>query len=252
MHLNRYSGVGNPEKRVLFLHGFLGRGSDWQSLVTRLDVPVEAWCPDLPGHGVTPPMRLAPTLNALAKWITKCDLVVAYSMGARLALMAAMTQAADQTPLFLESGSIGIEDPAFRTQRVDLDHQRAEQIRTQSPERFLQEWYSLPIWHTLGEEHKARLVRERSREAHPDGWATALEAFSTGNQVYALPFLRQRLANTLTFIAGEKDEAYRRQAEFLQSELPHAHCVVVPEAGHNVHEEKPAIWLDLLRGALRK
>ena len=41
------------------------------------------------------------------------------------------------------------------------------------------------------------------------------------------------------FIAGEEDAKYRREAQAMAASVPDGRAVLVPEAGHAVHLERP-------------
>ena len=92
---------GRPNKPpIVFLHGFLGAGSDWGEIAAPLAEDYFCVCPDLPGHGanITRDLnaqlsipQLALELRALCAALSlSAPIVVGYSLGGRVALAAAL------------------------------------------------------------------------------------------------------------------------------------------------------------------
>jgi 2-succinyl-6-hydroxy-2,4-cyclohexadiene-1-carboxylate synthase len=112
---------------VLFLHGFLGKGSDWAGVANRLSDEFYCLAPDLPGHGQTHVRgtddlftmeNTAQGLYELTRQLGSSLYAVAgYSMGGRLALYFAATFPHALKRLVLESTSPGLRTEEERAAR---------------------------------------------------------------------------------------------------------------------------------------
>src|SRR5690606_6250597 len=138
---------GSPA--VLLLHGFLGRGADWDPVALRLARLFRPLVPDLPGHGRAVGLAevaytmdgaadaLAATLDALG---LERAAVAGYSMGGRLALHFALRHPERTAALVTVSASPGLRTEAERAARRALDAERATEIAADLP-AFLDRWY---------------------------------------------------------------------------------------------------------------
>lgn len=232
------------------IHGSFGCGADWREIASRLDRP--SYAPDLPGHGTrpaTPAASFSATVDELVGILpTGCDLV-GYSLGGRLALAAALRAPRGTVrSLVLESAHPGLEPKAQRA-RLDEDRARAERLE-RDPEDFLREFYSAPLFATF-REHDAfeAVLAERIARAQrePAALAATLVALSPGNQPQLANELIASAIPTM-LVAGEKDQKYATLARDLLAADPagRLRLAVVPDAGHNVHFEKPDDFVAVL------
>jgi 2-succinyl-6-hydroxy-2,4-cyclohexadiene-1-carboxylate synthase len=251
----RCAGDGQP---LLLLHGFAGSGALWTPLVPAL--VAQGWhviAPDLLGHGASDapsdPARyaareqaadLAALLETLR--IASCS-VLGYSMGGRLALHFTLEYPERVSTLVLESASPGLADPAERAARRQADEALAQAIEERGMDWFASYWENLPLFASRrqqGAERSAHLRAQWSAQ-RPHGLAASLRGFGTGT----MPPLWERLgaiqAPTL-LIAGALDPKYVAIARAMAERIPHSRLVVVPEAGHTVHLERPDDWLAAL------
>ncbi len=243
----------------VLVHGFTGSSASWSArLVDGLAgaglTPVMV---DLPGHGsetgVTDPSLFTldatlARLGAAGSW--PADLV-GYSMGGRLALHFAAAFPERVRRLVLESTSPGLETEAERVERRATDAALAARILTEGIEWFVDHWEVQPLFEPRSRLDPAILARERELRLRNDArsLAAALTALGSG----ALPSLwdRLHLLETPTLlIVGELDPKFESVAERMIRTMPNAHMVVVPGAGHTVHLEAPAAWLDAVVGFL--
>ncbi|WP_051488210.1 alpha/beta fold hydrolase [Salinivibrio socompensis] len=107
-----YQQGGNEEgRKVVFLHGLLGSGQDWQGVTSRL-TDCHWLCLDLPGHGDSvdcPSVDFATTVDAVRQicdqvWGNQSAYVVGYSLGARIAMHLATAYPARWQGVLLEAG----------------------------------------------------------------------------------------------------------------------------------------------------
>jgi 2-succinyl-6-hydroxy-2,4-cyclohexadiene-1-carboxylate synthase len=76
----------------------------------------------------------------------------------------------------------------------------------------------------------------RSRRA--EGLARSLEGAGVGSQAFLLPRLEE-LTMPVLILCGGRDQKFVTLAEQMHEVLSHSTMVVVPEAGHAVHLERP-------------
>lgn len=245
---------------LVLLHGFMGSSASWggavvDGLASTGRSPVLV---DLPGHGrhagVVAPWRF--TVEAVAADILRyaahspVDLV-GYSMGGRLALDFAVTYPDRVRTLVLESASPGLETDEERAARRADDEELANRLEDDGIERFVDYWEDLPLFESqkaLPSEVRAGHRAGRLRN-HAPSLAAALRGLGTGalpSHWSALP----RCPVPTLILVGEMDTRYAEIGERMQARMPNAQLVVVPGAGHTVHLEKPAAWVEAVVGFL--
>ncbi len=244
----------------LFLHGFLGNGSDWGRVLAAwprgLSRPARVLAPDLPGHGATP-LDAAPALS-YAGWGAWLDayldavqvrgplVVVGYSLGGRVALAWAARRPERVRALALVATHPGLADPAQRARRAALDDRRAHAIRTQGLAAFLRAWYDQPLF-ALRQRPRARaaLVAARARQ-DPAAMAAVVAGLSPGRQPPLWDALA-RLAPRVFYVAGRRDAKYTALARRLSRfHPPLMRIAIVEKAGHILPYDAPRTLARLL------
>lgn len=253
---------GQEGMPVLFLHGFMGSGEEWGSIIEALGPGIRGWCPDLPGHGRTHAPKgeaghsVETCIEALLqgldeRGVTRCP-IVGYSMGGRVALQLAIRHPDRVQRLILESASPGIEDGAQRAVRRARDERMAEELRALKNDRegfraFLEKWYRHPLFDSL--EHlpalRAALVETRLKNS-PDGLAESILGMGAAAQPSLWNSLDALTCPTL-LIVGTLDRKYRQIGEQISESHPSIAIHEIDECGHNVHLEKPAAYVTVLR-----
>lgn len=244
---------------VLLLHGFMGAASDWRAVVAALEVQYRCLAVDLPGHGRSVGLaREAYTMAGAAKGLVKvldeaglerCA-IVGYSMGGRLALYFALAYPERCTRLLLESASPGLEAEAERAARRAEDEGRARRLVEEGLAVFLKNWYHQPLFASLGRQEGLveTLIARRLRN-DPHELARSLRGMGTGQQ----PSLWERLGDlrvSTLALTGALDPKYAGIVRRMGRLNPHVQAVVVSGAGHNVHAEAPALYLNHLNDFL--
>lgn len=238
-------GEGSP---VVMLHGFSGSADSMAGLAKRLARHHRVIRIDLVGHGLSqkPADPEAYTMDAAVRQVLdviqqRCDEPVAligYSMGARVALAAALTAPELFRAVVLISGTAGIADPARRAARQTADEALADRIEAEGIEWFADHWMSQPFFETqrrLGPEHVAEARRQRL-DNDPKALANVLRGMGTGAQP-SYWHLLSRLEVPLLFITGEEDRKFSEIGEQIVAAVPQGMLVVVPDAGHATHLE---------------
>jgi 2-succinyl-6-hydroxy-2,4-cyclohexadiene-1-carboxylate synthase len=234
---------------VLYLHGFLGCGDDWNEIVYRLGGDFSHLTVDLPGHRM--PARSFPpeyySMSGCAELIVslldhlrieRCHLV-AYSMGGRFALFLLTHYPDFFLSAVIESASPGLKTEAERAVRKQQDELWIERLRERSIDEFLHDWYAQPLFQTMNRS-KPRFERMlQSRAGHdPSALALSLQHMGTG---VMLPLWENLPGITipLLFVAGERDEKYCALAHEMANLCPYAQAAIIGNAGHNTHFERP-------------
>lgn len=238
---------------VVLLHGFLGRGADWDAV--RLGLPAE-WdvcAPDLPGHGAARDLpEAACSIDAAADLVVNeiegpVDLV-GYSMGGRLALHVAVTRPEAVRRLVLVAASPGLRTEAERAARRRLDAERAAAIAADLP-AFVDRWYRMPLF-DLDDALRQRLTADRIAHNDPVGLGRSLRGMGTGAQPSHWDALAGIRAPTLA-VAGARDAKFVRLARAM-AEAGGVETAVVPGAAHLLPAEAPDAVAALLTDFLTR
>lgn len=252
-------GGGSP---LVLLHGFTGAASAWSGHAHALGDRWAVIAPDLLGHGATEapidPERyaagrqvadLALMLDALAPGPVA---LLGYSMGARLALAFTAAFPDRVARLVLESGTAGIARDDERARRRFADDALACRIERDGIAAFVAEWERLPLWASQAALPDA--VRQRQREQRlanrPGGLAGSLRGFGQGVQP-ALWVDLPRLPMPVLAVAGELDAKYAALAARIGAAVPNGTSVVIRNAGHAPHLERPDDFRDVVAHFLR-
>ena len=236
---------------LLLLHGFTGSAATWAPFLPRLAERHDVVAVDLLGHGASDrprdparhaAARVADDLAALLEALGVARAaVLGYSMGGRLALHLALAHPDRVEALVLESASAGIADAAERRARAAADARLADDLERDGIAAFVARWERLPLWASQASLPAA--ARERLRAQRLANDPAALAASLRGAGAGVTPPVHERLtalrAPTL-LVAGALDAKYARLARELAAAIPDAPAVVVPDAGHAVHLERPA------------
>ncbi|MCA9878187.1 MAG: 2-succinyl-6-hydroxy-2,4-cyclohexadiene-1-carboxylate synthase [Thermomicrobiales bacterium] len=253
------TGAGRP---LVLLHGFTGSHETWLPLVTRFAETRLVATLDLPGHGrsqlpSSQTWSFASVVDDLA-WLIAAlpggaaDLL-GYSMGGRIALALAATHPDRVRNLVLESASPGIADDQERDMRVRADAHLADRLQESGIEAFVADWEQLPMWQSqakLSEHDRER--QRRIRLSHtPDGLAANLRATGAGAQPSYWAQLSS-LQMPALLIAGGLDRKFTHIANAMNAAIPNSWLEIVPNAGHAVHLEQPAVYVQLVSQFLNR
>lgn len=235
---------------LVLLHGFLGRGADWGPVAARFAGARRVLAPDLPGHGTAPNTAMDTLYDAVHALADRLDAervagldLVGYSMGGRLALLFALRYPEFVRRLVLVSASPGLRTEAERAARRASDAALAAEIVADFP-GFLDRWTRGPLFASLTDDQRARIVAERLAHGRPEALARALVGMGTG----AMPSLWEPL-RTLGVethaVVGALDAKYVALAQGMAASGP-ARVHIIPGAGHNLLAEAPDGLADLL------
>lgn len=243
---------GPPEGTpILLLHGFTWDSSLWEGLAVALGPDFRAIAVDLPGHGGTgwPPRARFSDIAAVIPSLLPDTrpILTGYSLGARVALAAALAAPDAFAGLVIVSGSAGISDDADRLRRAAEDDALAADIRREGIERFVERWERHPLFESqrrLPAEVRATLRSVRLAQ-DPEGLARSLEILGQGRMPPLWSDLgRVRLPTAI--VAGADDSRYATIARRLGAAIRGASLTLVPACGHAVPLEAPDALADVI------
>ena len=207
---------------MICLHGFLGRGADWDFL---RDAGFEIQAPSFFAGDSLDSIR--PSRN---------DILLGYSMGARLALQLMRMHPVSKAILI--SAGIAPAEPG----RQELDETWARRFESEPWDSIVEAWNSQSVFGG----RKNPLARN---EADYDRRALAAALRDWGPAVMHMS-VKDINVPTL-WIAGEHDPKYRDAAKRASQKLPNSELWICPDAGHRVPWEQPQRFIDRLREFVR-
>ncbi|MFN0248455.1 MAG: alpha/beta fold hydrolase [Kofleriaceae bacterium] len=229
------------EQHRCLLHGFLGDSSVW-------DGSVEGDAVALPGHrgGVLVAPTWAENVELMAERVHGCDVVIGYSLGARVALGLLAIGAVPRAVLI--SANPGIEDHArdasdarhdTRGVRRASDRAWATRFRTEPLGDVLDAWEAQPLFATQSRVAPDVLARRRVRRLQLDGeqLAQSLEAMGLAE----MPDYRAVIDERCTFVVGAEDAKFLAIARGLGAPLH-----LIDQCGHDPLLEQPAALAKVL------
>ena len=227
---------------IVLLHGFTHTGASWSAVAQALPERYRALVPDLRGHGAASgarPIGPAECVADVAARAPERFAVAGYSMGARVALLTALTHPVRVERLALVGVTPGIADPVEREARRESDEALAAEIGAEGIEAFAARWGRLPLFKGQPAAVAEAAHADRLRN-DPAGLAAALRGL--GPAAFEPMWGRlEELPMPVTLIVGERDAKFRKIAERMEARLRHAEVLVVPGAGHAVHLEAPRL-----------
>lgn len=222
--------------RCALLHGFAGDPASWH------DVAIEGDRIALPGHVGGGPV--APTwaanLDTIAARIGRCDVVIGYSLGARVAL--GLVVAGHALRAVLISVNPGIADHERAARRTG-DAAWAELARSRGTASFIDAWQAQPLFASQLRAPADRLAARRARRLalDPEQLAKSLETMGLAE----MPDYRSLVDSRFALIAGADDAKYVAIARGLPA--PHQ---LIADSGHDPLLEQPAALAQAIARAL--
>jgi 2-succinyl-6-hydroxy-2,4-cyclohexadiene-1-carboxylate synthase len=248
---------------ALLLHGFTGDRTSWDTVARELALTHRVVVPDLPGHGETR-VRDTPGRHGMAHTCRLLEsvaevlaierfTVIGYSMGGRLALYLALEKPRLVERLVLESASPGLAEDSERSVRRASDEELARFIESRPIDAFVDRWEAQQLFATqraLPLDVKRR-IRNRRLACDRKGLAASLREMGTGAQAWLGDRLGE-VAAPVMLIAGERDAKFTAIAREMARSFRDARLSLIPRAGHDVHTEAPAQFLDVVRDFMQQ
>lgn len=222
--------------RCTLLHGFAGDPSAWDAVIAAWSAPLAPHAIALPGHGGGGVRDgWSANVGAVAAAIARDDIVVGYSLGARVALGLLAADACARVVLVSVNPGLPADALAERAARRAGDAAWAEMLRTRGLAEFADAWQAQPLFASQARAPAdARAVRRAARLRHdPEQLARALEHMGLA----AMPDYRARLATTadrIALVVGGDDDKFCALAR--ASGLP---FTTIAACGHDPTLEQP-------------
>lgn len=200
------------------LHGFLGRGADWDFLRQA-------------GFDIRAPSFFAgDSLEAVQPAAE--DVLLGYSMGARLALH--LMQGHRVSKAVLISAGMASPEPG----RQELDETWARRFESEAWDSVVGAWNAQAVFGG----RKNPLLRNEA-DFDRSALARAMRDWSPG----VLHMNLKDIAIPTLWVAGELDAKYREAATRAAERLSSAELWICPDAGHRVPWEQPARFIARIR-----
>jgi 2-succinyl-6-hydroxy-2,4-cyclohexadiene-1-carboxylate synthase len=243
----------------------MGNTTEFEPVISLLSEQFSYLTIDLPGHGKTQVLggdecytmaNIAQALIALLDKlnIAKCFLV-GYSMGGRLALYLTLHFPERFVKVVLESASPGLKTEAERLERVKRDLQIARKLERSTAREdflaFLSFWYKQPIFGEINQHPEFEQMIENRLQNNPIGFAKSLRFMGTGCQ----PSLWEKLGNNnipLLLLAGGYDDKFIQINREMAKKSDCTKLEIINHAGHNIHFENPAAFVESVSYFFRK
>ncbi len=241
---------------LLFLHGFMGNGKDFNAVISLLSEKFNCLAVDLPGHGHTQVnagdefYSLANTANGLINWLEELKIkpcfLLGYSMGGRLALYLALHYPQYFQKVILESASPGLKTEKERSQRYLSDLNLAEELKKQDLEDFLKSWYDKLLFKTFKNHPDFNTILAQRLQNNPIELAKSLRWMGTGNQ----PSLWEKLSESqisFLLLVGELDKKFIKINQEMANLCSSVKLEIISNCGHNIHLENPQQWVKVVK-----
>lgn len=199
---------------LICLHGFLGRGADWDFL---RDAGFDIHAPSL---------FAGDSLDSIRP--NSDDILLGYSMGARLALQLMQTHRVAKAVLI----SAGIAPP--EPGRQELDETWARRFESENWDSVINAWNAQSVF--------AGRANPLTRNEADYDRATLAAALREPRHLHL-----ESISVSTLWVAGEDDVKYREAARRAASQLPNAELWICPGAAHRVPWEQPEKFVARLR-----
>ena len=230
-----YESVGNGSRKICFVHGFTQTGKSWTQAARCISDTTSTFI-DAPDHGESQgtSLTLSESGDSIAK-IAQGMVLIGYSMGARMALHAALQHPHSMNGLVLVSGTPGIEDNAERTSRIQSDDALALHIESVGTSVFIEEWIRQPLFakSEFGDDE----IRDRCRNT-ASSLASSLRMCGTGQQEPLWSRIHE-IDIPVLLVAGARDEKFSAIADRMHQSIPQSTLCILDNAGHNAHLDQP-------------
>jgi len=253
----------DPQKQsILFLHGFGGCSSDWNETISLIGSEFQILTIDLPGFGKSSKPRddkfyqidfLVQLIDDILSELKLAEVVLTgYSMGGRLALQFTSKHPEKVRALILESSSPGIKTKSERQLRIKSDAALISFINKNSLKDFFTFWQNLPLFATqknLPVKKRRSILLNKINANSKTGLIKSLINFGQGEMKNLWNKLSRIRIPTL-LLTGALDTKYTSIQQEMVKLIPNSSHKIIEDAGHNLHLEKPEVFVNLVRDFL--
>lgn len=214
---------------VWAIHGFLGKGSDWDVLQMKQLEPVEI--DSFSGSSLS---VWADQLNTyIEEHGSSPSILMGYSLGGRLALHALCQKPSLWQAAIIISAHPGLARPDLKEERLKNDSLWAKRFEEEPWEYLMTSWNSQAIF---SQDNSVPIRQEREYERLQ--LAKQLRSFSLGHQAD----LKEPLSSLpipVLWMVGEKDQKFREAAQTIELSHPLSQHVTIEQVGHRLMWTEP-------------
>lgn len=227
------------------LHGAVGMSADWRDFASNPMIKGDAGelrKLDLWRFLDCCPMPLSQVGDTLAEEITRIDpapVLLAYSMGGRLALHALLARPDAWKGAIIVSAHTGLNDEAEKAERREKDATWSALALKSDWTDFLSQWEGQSIL-SSSDSLPDRLQLKTRRASI----ARSFIDWSLGAQQNLLDKLPSIHCPVL-WVTGQSDEKFTRVGSLAEEKLADGDHQIVPDCGHRVPWEKPEQFVGL-------
>ena len=261
-YIIHYYVAGNKDNPVLiFFHGFLGSGLDWEEVIDHFAKKYFCIAIDLPAHGKTSvkfsqaDYSMEAFSDVFCRFINDIGIskpvLIGYSMGGRLILFLLVHYPKIWKAAVLESASPGLRTAKEREERRKKDAKIARKLETETYDKFLTDWYRQPLFQSLKNNKKFPKLFLQRLENNPHLLAISLRMMGLGAQP-SLWKAGQRIDTPILLLTGEFDRKFRNILSDTHAVYPRSELRIIEKAGHNAHFEQPLTYYKLVDQFLNK
>ena len=262
LHVKSF-GQGTPV--FVLLHGFGASLYSWDAIVQPLGEQGLVIAFDRPAFGLTerpmrwkginpysPQSQIKLLIGLLDHYGVQKAILIGNSAGGTLAMQAALEFPERVSALILVDpavynggGAPAWIRPFFKSPQMQhLGPLVARQFETRGADLINTAW------------HDPSKISQETRDSYQkplkvENWDKALWFFTVASEMPELEKNFSKLTLPVLVITGDDDRIVpTRESVRLADELPHAQLVVIPNAGHVPHEEKPAEFMNAVQNFL--
>ena len=243
---------------LIFFHGFLGSGENWNEIVPHIDNAIVLI--DLPGHAKShfkdiDEFSFTDWNSDFRSILDQLNIdrinLCGYSMGGRLALSFTCEYPQMVNKLILESSTPGIRDGGERKNRVEEDLLNILEMK-KDYSGFVKKWSD----HRLFKNQKDRSLsgwksQQKIRLDQNESQVSLSLQFLGNGKMPQLWDKIKKIQSSVMLITGSEDSKYCRIATECFQEIPDCKWVNISNCSHNVHLEQSAKFIESIKPFLQ-
>ncbi|HRD55760.1 MAG TPA: alpha/beta fold hydrolase [Parachlamydiaceae bacterium] len=211
--------------RLVALHGFLGKNSDWDVLSSLFIYPIDPFM--FSRHGFLSLNEFGKQLNT---HLEGKNILLGYSMGGRLGLHALLDDPKKWKAAIIISTHPGLDEDEKKT-RIKSDSQLLREFE-EDFDASLKKWNEMPLF-----SNQSTFLR-KAQDHPPFHLKQSLKFWSLGNQQDLKPAIKN-LDLPIFWIVGEHDEKFKHLAKTMQFSHPKSKIWIAENCFHRVAWEVP-------------
>jgi 2-succinyl-6-hydroxy-2,4-cyclohexadiene-1-carboxylate synthase len=240
--------------KLNFIHGFLGRPSDWE----KIKIYFKDF--DLQFHSISDYIlenninHNNDFLNWSQNFNNSCllnksnhkNIIIGYSLGGRLALHSLISKNFQWDAAIIVSANPGLSNENEKKLRIEKDLHWSHRFLNENWVDVIKDWDSQPTFAGI----QNTLVRKKE-EINKNEIFDILNRFSLGKQ-NDLQESIEKLKIPILWVSGEKDTKFSSITNKIQALNSGIQIAIIPHAGHRVPWEAPKEFSDLCISFLSK